>query len=284
MRILVLGAGGMAGHVIALHFLERGHHVAGLARRQLGFCPTIVADARDEESVRSAVRADSYDAVVNCVGVLNQAVDAHPADGIYLNACLPHRLAEYAKGVAGKVVHLSTDCVFSGHGDGGYREDSRPDADSMYGRSKALGELRVGGNLTFRTSIVGPDLNRNGAGLFNWFMKQRGKVSGFAGAIWTGVCTPVLARAVEAAVEQDLSGLYHLVNNERINKFELLKLFNLVRPSPVEIIETNEFKVEKSLVNNRDDFTFSIPSYPEMVRAMAAWMERHKIYYPHYLG
>jgi dTDP-4-dehydrorhamnose reductase len=245
----------------------------------LPFCDTVVADVKDVEKLNII---QNYDAVINCVGVLNKAVDADTYNGIWLNACLPHLLAKLTKDTVTKIIHLSTDCVFSGAGGGGYRENSFRSADTLYGRSKALGELNDTHNLTIRTSIVGPDINENGIGLFNWFMKQNGAVSGYTGAIWSGVTTVVLADAIHAAIEQGLTGLYHLTNGIGINKFELLKLFNGLRRSPLKIIPSDTVHEDKSLVTARSGFEFGVPSYADMVRNMGDWLYANEELYRHY--
>ena len=275
MKLLVLGAGGMAGHIAAIRLSEYGHIVTGFARRDLSFCQTIVGDTM---TVNLPEIVRQYDAVINCIGILNKAVDADTYNGVWLNSYLPHMLAANAK----RVIHISTDCVFSGHNGGDYNEDSFRSADTLYGRSKALGELNDDKNLTFRTSIVGADINKNGIGLFNWFMKQDEAVSGYTDAIWTGVTTLTLANAIHAALEQNLTGLYHLVNNEIISKFELLKLFNSLRSNPIHIVADDTVHENKSLVCTRSDFDFKVPSYSEMILSMGEWIQAHRQLYPHY--
>ena len=282
MDILILGAGGMAGHTTAIYMKEQGHKVTGFAKKKLSFCNTIIGNALDKNAVKNAIDADKYDAVVNCIGVLNASVDKNPADGIFLNSYLPHFLAECTNRFHTKVVQISTDCVFSGYEKGNYKENSFRSADTLYGRSKALGELNDDKNITFRTSIVGPDINPEGIGLFNWFMKQEDSVTGYSSAIWTGVTTIMLAKAIEASVTQNITGLYHLVNNKCINKYELLTLFNLIRKTPVDIQKSDNISVNKSLVNTRTDFMFEIPSYKEMVIDMYEWIKNHSDLYPHY--
>ena len=272
----------MVGHLAAIHLRERGHRVTGAARRELPFCRTVIADARKREDVKTALAGGRYDAVINCVGILNREVDACPHDGIYLNACLPHLLAELVDGTAARVFHISTDCVFSGAGAGGYREGDFRDADGLYGRSKALGELGGGNCLTFRASIVGPDPDPEGVGLFNWFMRQSGIVKGYSRAIWGGVTAPVLARALEAALEQGLAGLCHLTNGSGISKFGLLSLFNRLRREPVRLEESPEAAGDKSLICSRNDFSFVVPSYPEMAEEMGRWIKSHAWLYRHY--
>ncbi|GHV28381.1 NAD(P)-dependent oxidoreductase [Synergistales bacterium] len=275
MKLLILGAGGMAGHVAAIRLAELGHTVTGFARRKLPFCGTIVGDATTADLPEIL---SSYDAVINCIGVLNKAVDAEPHKGIWLNAYLPHLLAAHSK----RVIHLSTDCVFSGHEGGGYKEGSFRSADTLYGRSKALGELNDSRNLTIRTSIVGPDINEEGIGLFNWFMKQNGTVGGYRCAFWSGVTTIVLANAIHAALAQNITGLYHLTNGDKISKYELLKLFGELRSEPVTITPSDAVNEDKSLICARTDFDFKVPTYAEMVRSMGEWIQTHGDLYTQY--
>jgi dTDP-4-dehydrorhamnose reductase len=144
-----------------------------------------------------------------------------------------------------------------------------------------LGELNDDRNLSIRTSFIGPDINENGMGLFNWFMKQNGEVSGYTGAIWSGVTSITLAKAINAALEQNLTGLYHLTNNVKISKFELLQLLNELRSEPVEIKPSDAVKEDKSLVCSRSDFDFQVPSYAEMVREMGGWIRARGELYSH---
>lgn len=282
MKVLVLGAGGMAGHVIAISLREKGHSVTGLARRELPFCHTIVTDITNFSGIKSILDFGGFDAVINAIGILPGAISENLYNGIWINACLPHLLAELTKGASTRIIHLSTDCVFSGHDGGQYREADFRSANDAYGRSKALGELHDHKNLTFRMSIVGPDRNENGIGLFNWLMKQTGEVPGYKHALWTGVTTIALADAIHAALEQNLAGLYHLVNNTAINKYELLKLFSRLKITPVSIRPDDSYLVDKSMVNTRSDFRFEIPSYDEMIKDMGKWIEAHQALYPHY--
>lgn len=283
MDFLILGVNGMAGHVMALYLQKQGHCVVGLSRRKSPFCTTILGDATNESTLISAIESQKWDAVINCIGVLNQRVDENIANGVFINSYLPHRIAALCEQYHTKLVHLSTDCVFSGHGNGGYTELSPPDATSNYGRSKALGEVGYGSHLTFRTSIVGPDCNPNGIGLFNWFMKQSGKVYGYSQALWTGVSTITLAKAVEQAVYCDLKGLFHLVNGTIVSKYELLTMFaKLCVPGRFDIVEDNSVCVNKTLVNRRLDFPYAVPTYEEMIGEIHHWIIEFPGMYSHY--
>lgn len=216
----------MAGHLISLYFKEQSHEVVGFARSASALLDkTIVGDASDITSIKKTIEEDNYDAVINCIGLLNQFAENNKAMAVFLNGYLPHYLVEITKDMKTKVIHMSTDCVFAGN-DGPYYEDSLPNGVTFYDRSKAMGEINNEKDLTFRNSIIGPDIKKSGIGLFSWFMKQNGPISGFTGAIWTGVTTYTLAKAMEAALKENLIGLYNLVNNESINKFDLCSLFN----------------------------------------------------------
>lgn len=282
MKVLVLGASGMAGHIISLYFQEQGHDVIGFTRRPISFCKNLIGDAMNPADIRSAILSDDFDVVINAIGVLNQNAEDHKSMAVMLNGYLPHFIADTLRNSKTKLIHMSTDCVFAGN-TGPYYEDSFPDGKIFYDRSKAIGEVNDDKNLTFRNSIVGPDCNEKGIGLFNWFMKQEGSINGFTGAIWTGVTTLTLAKAMEQALKENLTGLYNLVNNESINKFDLCGLFNkYFRNGEVRINPSDTLQLDKSLRHRRTDFSFVVPSYEQQIKEMADWVNSHKEFYPHY--
>lgn len=281
MRFLVLGAAGMAGHLISLYLRECGHDVTGFARHDLPFLDSQVkSDVTDTARLYSVVR-DGYDVVVNCVGVLNKAAETNP-DAVWLNGELPHILADMTADLPTRVFHMSTDCVFAGN-TGPYTEASVPDGITAYDRTKAAGELDDGKNLTFRNSIVGPDVNPSGIGLLNWFMQQPGPVKGFTGAIWTGLTTLELAKAMEHEAAEDAHGLVNMVPEGSINKYDLLRLFNKeLRGGSVEIVPDAGLRMDKTLVRTNFAPTYRPKPYPEQVREMAGWVRAHRELYPHY--
>ena len=273
----------MAGHLISLYFKEQGHEVVGFARQQSDLLDsTIVGDASDMSLIKRTIDEGNFDAVINCIGLLNQFAEQNKAMAVLLNGYLPHYLTEITKDTKTKVIHMSTDCVFAGN-DGPYYEDTFPNGATFYDRSNAMGEINTEKDLTFRNSIVGPDIKPSGIGLFNWFMKQEGEVGGYTGAIWTGVTTYTLARAMEQALKENLTGLYNLVNNESINKYDLLGLFNkYFRAEEVKINPNDKLQLDKSLRRKREDFGFVVPSYEQQVKEMREWVDAHPSLYPHY--
>lgn len=273
----------MAGHLISLYFKEQGHEVVGFARQQSELLDsTIVGDASDMLLIKKTIDEGGFDAVINCIGLLNQYAEENKAMAVLLNGYLPHYLTEITKATKTKIIHMSTDCVFAGN-DGPYYEDTLPNGATFYDRSKAMGEINTEKDLTFRNSIVGPDIKPSGIGLFNWFMKQDAEVSGYTGAIWTGVTTYTLAKAMEQALKENLTGLYNLVNNESINKYVLLGLFNkYFRAGEVKINPNDKLQLDKSLRRKREDFSFVVPSYEQQVKEMREWVDAHPSLYPHY--
>ena len=282
MKFLILGCNGMAGHMISTYLSEQGHEVSGFDRRESSMIKSIAGDAMNADFVRELVGKNKYDAVINCIGLLNQFAENNKAGATYLNSYFPHYLAELTDGTDTQVIHMSTDCVFSGKR-GQYTEDDLRDGASFYDRSKALGELEDDKNITLRNSIVGPDINPKGIGLLNWFMQQKGEVTGYTGAMWTGQTTLQLAKTMEVAAKEKAHGLYNTVPDTSISKCDLLGLFNkYIRKEKVTIIPVNNMVVDKSLKRTRWEFSYKIPDYEQMVSELADWMRAHKALYPHY--
>ena len=281
-RILVLGGAGMAGHVIADFFKENGYDVTVFDMKTVEGFDCIIADATDEYAVKNIVQGRKYKAVINCIGILNKACDSDVGLATYINGYFPHYLESLLKNTDTKLVHISSDCIFSGR-DEPYCEDDAADAGDYYGKTKYLGEVNNTKDITFRTSIVGPDPDSEKQSLLNWFMAQNGTATGYSNVMWTGVSTITLARAMLRAIETDLSGIYHLVNNDVISKHDLLVLFNdIIRKNKITISADDSVVSKKTLKNNRTDFDFTVPSYTEMVMEINDWIKNHDSLYSHY--
>lgn len=272
----------MAGHLIALYLKEHNHEVVGFARKQSDFVETIVGDAFDTCLISESITAGNFDIIVNCIGILNQFAENDKSAAVFLNSYIPHFLAKITVGTHTRVIHISTDCVFSGK-NGPYTESSFPDGTTFYDRSKALGEIIDNNNLTLRSSIVGPDIKQSGIGLLNWFMHQQGEVNGYTGAKWTGQTTLQLAKTIEIAAQLKVCGLINMVPENNISKYELLKLFNhYLRHDEIVIHPVQGIVADKTLIRTNNDFNYKIPDYEVMIRDLAEWMKEHKSLYPHY--
>ena len=283
MKILILGCNGMAGHMISLYLYEQGYEVEGYARSESKFVKTVVGDARNTGLLKRTIVDGNYRAIVNCIGLLNKFAEHDHEAAVYLNSYLPQYLAKITEDTETQVIHISTDCIFSGSR-GGYKEGDFPDGELFYDRSKALGELDNKKDVTFRNSIIGPDIKPEGIGLINWFMQQKDRVKGYKNAIWTGQTTLQLAKTIENAVIQRVHGLYNMVPEESISKYEMLKLFNkYLRSDPLEIVPEENFRIDKSLKRtNYEMFSYKIPKYEAQLEELGIWMREHKELYPYY--
>ena len=207
--------------------------------------------------------------VLNAVGIIKQLREAHdPIESLTINSLLPHRLALLCQAVGARLIHLSTDCVFSGRR-GGYTEGDVPDPIDLYGRTKLLGELDEPGTLTIRTSIIGREL-RSRVGLVEWFLSNRGgRVRGYRHAIFSGLTTRELARVLGDISENrpEMHGMWQL-SSDPISKYDLLLLLNEAFAAGVTIEPDEEFSCDRSLDSSRfrAAVSYKPPSWPEMIR------------------
>jgi dTDP-4-dehydrorhamnose reductase len=280
MRILVLGAGGMLGHKLLQH-LRHEFEVAGSIRASkpdstlakalpgVRLFGGVVAD--DLPSVERVLDAFRPQAVANCIGIIKQSAAAKdPILSITANALFPHQLARLCLTRNARLIHFSTDCVFSG-APGTHTEDDPPDPQDLYGRTKLLGEVAEPNCLTIRSSIVGHEL-RAGMGLVEWFMAQRGgRVRGFANALYTGLTTLTMSDLVACALNEwpGLDGVWQ-VASDPISKYELLGIINHVYGLGVSIELDETFRCDRRLDGSRfrARTNWTPPSWESMVEAM----------------
>jgi len=286
MRILVLGASGMLGNAMIRVLDEHEDlEVFGTARSSdVGrFFPANISqrlmtgvDVENQDALMNAFCQVRPKVVINCVGLIKQLAEASdPLRSIPVNALLPHRLARLC-GVSGaRLVHISTDCVFSGE-QGGYTESDPSDARDLYGVSKYLGEVHYPDSVTLRTSIIGHALNSSN-GLIDWFLGQQGQCRGFTRAVFSGLPSIVLAQIVRDVIIPDsgLHGLYH-VAADPIAKFDLLKLVAEVYGKSIEIIPDDSLQIDRSLNAGRFRAAtdYVVPEWPELVRVLHSYYSR----------
>ena len=281
MKVLVMGGDGMLGHQL-VKTLKPWVSVKTAVRDQVPmdalkeilepedvFCGI---DVRHPAAVESVINAYQPDVVVNAVGIVKQRASAAEAvPSIEVNALFPHRLLQMAEVYGGRVIHLSTDCVFSGK-KGSYVEMDAPDAMDLYGRSKLLGELTEGNAVTLRTSMIGRELKRKKS-LLEWFLAQEGPVAGYLKAIFSGLTTAELSRAILRliTVYPEARGLYHLAG-PAINKFDLLHLIKKHLGLSVEIQSDERVAIDRSLDGSifSETFGYLPPSWEDMIAELAA--------------
>ena len=281
--VLVLGACGMLGNAVLRVFARSpGYKVVGTARSSASreLLPEWVrsrvivgVDVENFDGLARVMAQQRPQVVINCIGLVKQLAQADdPLAALPINSLLPHRLARLCELVQARLVHISTDCVFSG-ARGAYTEDDTSDAVDLYGRSKLLGEVDYPHAVTLRTSIIGHELN-GANGLVGWFLSQRGQVKGFRKAVFSGLPTVVLAQVIRDHVltHPNLRGLHH-VSAAAINKFELLSLIAKVYGSTTTITPDDALCIDRSLDSTkfRVQTGFLPDEWPELVRQMHAF-------------
>ncbi|MDH3688337.1 MAG: SDR family oxidoreductase [Gammaproteobacteria bacterium] len=261
MRVLILGGDGMLGHQLFKH-LGVNHDVRVALRRELDayrglglFKPDnsyAGIDAQDIDALIGAAADFCPQAIINAIGIVKQRDQAKAyMPSLEINALLPHRLALLCKAIRARLVHMSTDCVFSGR-KGAYTEADPSDAEDLYGKSKFLGELHDEHCVTLRTSIIGLELNRK-TGLIEWFLSQKGNIKGFRRAVYTGFTTAEMARVIERVLikHTELHGVWHVASTP-ISKYELLCLLaDKLKRTDVEIEPDDNFVCDRGLAGAR---------------------------------
>ena len=286
MRILIFGGDGMLGH--QLYMQLRDHHdvrvtlrgdADSYARFNLFTPADCIAgiDVRDSRRLDEALADAAPEAVINAVGIVKQRFDAaEHIPSLEINALFPHKLLERCNAGGIRLVHLSTDCVFSGR-DGNYTEESPPDATDLYGRTKLLGEVGEGMGITLRSSIIGLELSRK-SGLIEWFLAQRGRIRGFRKAIYTGLTTMEMTRVIERLLMDfpGMNGLWH-VASKPIDKYELLSTLSAkLGRDDIEIDPDDAFVCDRSLDGSKFAAAtgYVAPSWDIMLTELAGEIRR----------
>jgi len=290
VKTLVLGGTGMLGHKMH-EILAREHEVVSTTRSPLADLPVDpgpffaagrvieAVDATDIALVERLLDEIMPEAVLNCIGVIKQRDTARdPTTSIAVNALLPHQLASLCAERDVRLIHFSTDCVFSGS-TGDYSEDDVSDAVDMYGRTKYLGEVADGRALTIRSSIIGRELDHFQS-LVEWFLSQRGEIRGFTRAIYTGVTTIEMARIVGTLLTEhpDLAGVYQ-VASPKISKYELLVKMRdaFAMQSEVEVVPSEDFACDRSLRGDRfvQATGMTVAPWDDMLEELSAEASRY---------
>lgn len=280
MKVLILGATGMLGYSLFANLNEQENlTVFGTVRDLKGkedffqsyneqFISNI--DVYNLHSLESAISQVKPDVVINCIGLIKQhSISKQHIDAVKINALLPHELANLCDRFNARLIHFSTDCVFTGE-KGLYTEDDLPDARDLYGKSKCLGEVSYGNHLTLRTSIIGHELNSS-MSLVDWFLSQQGSIKGFSKAVFSGLPTCYIAKLLAETIlpNPELSGLYHL-SVDPIDKFTLLNLVAKVYEKEIEINESAELVIDRSLDSTRFSAAahFQPPVWADLIQYM----------------
>ncbi|PAF39637.1 NAD(P)-dependent oxidoreductase [Terribacillus saccharophilus] len=273
MKILILGGKGMAGHVMYSYLRKQADYDVFYTSRDRTDKDSIYLDVVDTSALEQLINSLEPDIVINCTGILNEAAEQNPLLAFRINSLLPHQLAAFMSRKKGRLIQISTDCVFSGK-KGGYTESDFRDGNSVYAQTKQLGEITANPHLTIRTSIIGPELKKDGIGLFHWFMNQSGTIKGFERVYWNGVTTLELAKATDFFIHQETSGLFHLCPPIKISKYDLLLLFKeIYQKDDIQIIPDAVQELDRTILNTRNSPAYAAPTFRDM-------LEEQKQIYP----
>ncbi len=279
MRILILGGDGMLGHQL-FKYLKSMHDVRVTLHKDLTIYKRFIqfstkntypgVDIKNTDKLVKVLTNFYPDVVVNAIGIIKQLPEANEnIPSLETNGLFPHQLAFLCKNINARMIHLSTDCVFSGK-KGNYKESDISDANDLYGQFKFLGEVTQKHCLTLRTSMIGQELSRK-KGLLEWFLAQKKTVNGYKKAIFSGFTTLELSRIIEMIIvrHQTVFGIYH-VSSDPINKFDLLSLIKKGLKLPIEIISDESFACDRSLDSSkfRQEFNYKPPSWEEMINEL----------------
>ena len=283
LKVLILGSAGMAGHIIKNHLssFPKKIEVYDVARSSKYVQPSFLFDVTDFSSLNNLIVDLKPDCIINCIGILNETAESNPDLAILVNSYLPHFLESKTKAGNCKIIHISTDCVFSGL-KGDYVEKDPKDGVGIYAQSKALGEIINIKDLTIRTSIIGPELNPDGIGLLHWFLNQKNDITGYSNAFWSGVTTNELAKFIYFVLTErfNLNGIYHLTNNTKIDKCTLLEYFqSAFKKDEFKIISSDKYKIDKSFINTKNDILFKVSDYNNMINEMSDYIRKYKYLY-----
>ena len=282
-KVLVLGSAGLIGHQVYNYLKDSDNYeLHNISYQNKIQDDTVLLDARNEQVFIDKITSISPKYIVNCIGILIDGSNADPENSIFLNSYMPHRLTRLADKINAKLIHISTDCVFSGDKKEPYIETDEKDGRGVYAKTKGLGEIISDKHLTLRTSVVGPELKNDGEELFHWFMNQSGEISGYTKAIWSGVTTTELAKAVKWSIDHHITGLYHVTNNSSISKYDLLQLFQKYTKKDINIKPFSGKDANKSFIDTRLLMDYKIPSYDQMISDMVSLIANNRPLYSQY--
>ena len=282
-KVLVLGSAGLIGHQVYNYLKDSDNYeLHNISYQNKIQDDTVLLDARNEQVFIDKITSISPKYIVNCIGILIDGSNADPENSIFLNSYMPHRLTRLADKINAKLIHISTDCVFSGDKKEPYIETDEKDGRGVYAKTKGLGEIISDKHLTLRTSVVGPELKNDGEELFHWFMGQSGEIPGYKKAIWSGVTTTELAKAVKWSIDHHITGLYHVTNNSSISKYDLLQLFQKYTKKDINIKPFSGKDANKSFIDTRLLMDYKIPSYDQMIFDMVSLIADNRPLYSQY--
>lgn len=284
MKILILGSDGMLGHILSRYLTENNSYkIYNLSRKNKSKVDNhYKCDIYNEKRFLEILHQVKPNIIINCIGVLIRDSNTSKKNAIYINAYFPNFLYEISTKFKFKIIHISTDCVFSGL-TGKYTEQSIKDAKDTYGITKSIGEINSSNHLTIRCSIIGPEIKINSEGLFNWFLKQTGEISGYSRAIWSGLTTLELSKVILFAINHNIIGLWNVSSKEPISKYELLLKIKKKFSKKIKIKKDSKVTIDKSMISIRN-IEYLFPNYDQMIDELFNYYTLNKKTYNYYIN
>tara|TARA_B100001057_G_C22861589_1_gene954754 strand:+ start:3537 stop:4418 length:882 start_codon:yes stop_codon:yes gene_type:complete len=284
-KVMILGSTGLIGHQVYTYLKKKNkYELFNISKSKLN-SDTIILDATDYLKLEKEIFNIRPHFIVNCIGILIEKSEKYPDIAKKLNSKLPKQLQKTSEKLNSKIIHMSTDCVFSGV-KGNYNENDIPDGVSAYAKSKIKGEIDNKNHLTIRTSVIGPELKK-GTELFDWFMREKNEVNGYTGSIWSGVTTLELSKMVFYCIENNINGIYNFSSLVPTTKYKLLITIKDVFSKDIYVKKIIGVKTNKVLIDNRKLFNFKVPDYKTMIEDLYYEMKNNLSTYPqycHYFG
>lgn len=287
MNVLILGSNGMLGHTLALLLLEQGINVIGIARNDNPFIKTILYDLNDLCGLETLINNANYDYIVNCAAILVNDSEINPYKAIIINSLLPHKLHDITKTSNTKIIHISTDSVFSGQKKDLYYDNDPQDPVRLYDRTKSLGEIRYENCITIRTSIIGLESSMNGKSLLNWVLFEDDVINGFKDVVWCGMTNVELSKAIIRIIKgsYEYGKTYNISNNIGISKLDLITLLvSKFKYKPNQIITDDSFRSTRILAHSEKLVDIVVPDYVTMINEMHEFIIKHSFYYEQIYG
>lgn len=281
-NIFIIGSDTTLGHVVYLYFkYHTKYNIEDCYLRKNISKKGNKLNLFSPNSIKKIITNHTDTVFINTLSILIEESKNKIEKAIYVNSFLPNYISSLLRNTNNKLIHISTDCVFSGLR-GEYAENSIPDAQDNYGKTKALGEVYQGQNLTLRTSKIGPCLKNQSEELLDWFLKQEGTIKGFKNATWNGVTTLELAKSIDRAIQMNVTGIYNLAPFKKVSKYELLNIMNTVFKKDLTIEPDYEVRIDRSLIDSRKEIKSEHNNYLEMFFELKKFMKIYSDLYNHY--
>lgn len=281
MKVLLIGSGGMLGHMTTLYFQELGYEIVDISHNRRCREATVLIDILDRRKFEDFLAKSEFDYVINCAAVLVKASLQKKAEAIMLNSWFPHYLEGIFSDTGTKLIQVSTAGVFAGNS-APYCEEDLQDTNTFYGKTKSLGELENAKNLVIRSDFIGPDMSKQGTGLFNWIMTAGKELVGYSRAIFNGVSSLEFAKFLDFAIKNNITGQYHLFAADSLSKADFIRAVSKVFHLGISVADADRVTIDTRLCTHRTDVNYSQKTYEQQLTELKEWVETHRSLYPHY--